>query len=258
MRTPFLLVFSLLLLAGCSTMKQPVRVGMLVDEGATDPKSREAAWNVVAATPDFVARRVTGEEVRAGVLAELDVFILPGGTGSGEARALGIDGARAVKQFVGGGNGLIAICAGGYAIVEGWTPETKELELLNGQTWDDAHWARGMDFITVEMADGQAARHTMWFENGPLFVPWERPDLPAYTPLVRYVTDMAAEGAPTGMMTGRDAVVAAPYGDGRLVAFGPHPELSPGLEHWLRNAVRWAAHGNAAEPITAAVVLEGR
>jgi anti-sigma factor ChrR (cupin superfamily) len=50
------------------------------------------------------------------------------------------------------------------------------------------------------------------------------------------------------MMTGRDAVIAAPCGKGRVVAFGPHAELSPGLHHWLCSAVRWSAGEGPAEP----------
>jgi hypothetical protein len=59
------------------------------------------------------------------------------------------------------------------------------------------------------------------------------------------------------MMAGRDAVVAAPLGEGRLVVFGPHPELSPGVEHWLQNAVRWSA-GEGSDAISPAAVLEGK
>ena len=82
-------------------------------------------------------------------------------------------------------------------------------------------------------------------------------EAPSYTPLVRYVSDFAAPGAPTGQMQGRDAVLAANFGKGRVVAFGPHPELSPGLNHWLVNAVRWVAQEGPAAP-TAASVLEGK
>jgi hypothetical protein len=41
-------------------------------------------------------------------------------------------------------------------------------------------------------------------------------------------------------MAGHDAIIAAPYHDGRVVMFGPHPELTPGLEHLFQSALRWA------------------
>lgn len=58
-------------------------------------------------------------------------------------------------------------------------------------------------------------------------------------------------------MIGRDAIVAAGFGEGRVVVFGPHPELTPELNHWLVNAVIWAAGQGPDEPSVAAV-LEGR
>ncbi|MBN1902419.1 hypothetical protein JW926_13925, partial [Candidatus Sumerlaeota bacterium] len=119
------------------------------------------------------------------------------------------------------------------------------IELVNALSWDGEHWARGEAFITVKalgMKEKESLRK-MWFQNGPIFAPRSLKTMPDYTPLVRYVTDMAAKGDPTGMMTGRDAVIAAPFGKGRVVAFGPHPELTPELNHWLLNAIRWTAGG---------------
>lgn len=238
------------------TRPAALRVGLLVDAACTDGKSREAAWRILSGAEGFAARRVTSEELRASALGELDVVVFPGGTGSGQGRALGVEGAAMVSDFVAGGRGCVAICAGGYLVAEGYSAETSAIELVNAQLWDSENWARGEQFIAVKTVGGDDASssRTMWFENGPIFVPAGRDDLPAYTPLVRYVTDMAKEGAPTGMMTGRDAVIAAPFGSGRVVVFGPHPELSPTLNDWLVNAVRWAA-GNGDGAVSLATVL---
>ncbi|CAN5291933.1 BPL-N domain-containing protein [soil metagenome] len=234
-----------------------IRVGLLNDAECTDEKSREAVWKVISAAVDLEPRRVTGAELRAGALADLDVLIAPGGTGSGEAKALGVEGGNKVVEFVKSGKGFIGICAGGYLMVEGWTPETKAIELLNAETFDDEHWARGEGMVTVKVEDSETT-HTMWFENGPIFAPLKMEGVPAYTPLVKYVTDMAAKDAPTGMMAGRDAVAASTLGEGRVVGFGPHPELSPEVNYWLPNAIRWAARRKGVGmEITPAAVLEG-
>jgi glutamine amidotransferase-like uncharacterized protein len=262
------LVLAVQFVSAAAGAEDQVRVGLLSDAACTDERSREAAWRVLSEQADFALRRVTADEIRNGdALARLDVLVLPGGTGGGQGKALGVDGGRRVTEFTAAGGGVIAICAGGYLVVEGWNAETRAIELINAQTFDDAHWARGEAFITVEIVDGDttaAARpdasttRTMWFENGPIFVPRGLKEQPAYAPLVRYVSDLAAPGAPTGMMRGRDAIIAAPFGRGRVVAFGPHAELSPGLHHWLANAVRWAAGRRPLEPVTAARVLEGQ
>lgn len=254
------LVDSLLLLV-CLAMISPlsagpIRVALINDVACTDEKSREAAFRVLSAEPDFTTTKLPTAELLAN-LNSFDVYIFPGGTGGGQAKALGVEGGAKLSGAVREGKGLIAICAGGYMVAQGWSPETKAVELVNAKLWDDDHWARGEGFIAVKVLgdDGDTSR-TMWFENGPIFVPAGRDDLPVYTPLVRYETDMAAKDAPTGMMTGRDAIVAAVIGKGRIVAFGPHPELSPGINHWLVNAVKWSARGDAPVPSVASV-LEG-
>jgi len=237
-----------------------VRVALFADSVCTDAKSREAAYKVLKAADGVQVDKVSTQTICDGSLAaRYDVLILPGGTGSGEAKAIGIDGGKIVTDFVKNGKGVIAICAGGYYVAEGGGTYTGTVDLINARNHDGDHWARGEGYIAVEVLggkDGDSSR-TMWFENGPIFVPGEMKDAPAYTPLVRYVSDFAAAGAPKGQMQGRDAVLAANYGEGRVVAFGPHPELSPNLNHWLVNAVRWAAEKGAAKP-TVEAVLEGK
>lgn len=246
--------------ANAAEAGKPIRVGLYSEGSCTDPKSREAAWKVISNTSDFQAERITSDTVTSGGLTQYDVIIFPGGTGGGQAKSMGVSGGRALERFIQQGKGFIAICAGGYYCVEGWNADTKALEVVNAETWDSEHWARGEGFINVKVVganDGDSSR-TMWFENGPIFAPASMPYLTPYVPLVKYVTDMAAKGAPTGMMTGRDAVIAAPFGKGRIVAFGPHPELSPELNHWLQNAIRWAARPDDGSPISAQKVLEGK
>ena len=241
---------------GCCVSSAPIRVALFSDAASTDERSREGAWRVLTAEPTFRVERATTASLASGQLTQTDTLIIPGGTASGIGRSLGVEGCTSITEFVKAGGGLVGICAGGYLIVEGWSPTTKALEVVNAQSWDDDHWARGEGFISVALAGGEAndptTSRTMWFENGPIFVPGKLAQL-AYTPLVKYVSDLAAADAPKGMMTGRDAVVATPFGSGRVVAFGPHPELSPGLNHWLVNAVAWTS-GRRGEGDTTATL----
>jgi len=245
--------------AAAGEQASTVRVALFADPGSTDAKSREAIFKVLSKTDGISVEKVTTESVSTKLdPANYDVFILPGGSGGGEAKAIGVNGGRKITEFTRNGKGVIAICAGGYYVTQGWGEYTGAVDLVNGKNWDSDHWARGEGFIAVKMvgADGESSR-TMWFENGPIFAPAGAAEVPGYTPLVKYETDMAAAGAPRGMMTGRDAVVAAPFGKGRVVAFGPHPELSPAVNHWLINAVKWAAAGDDGTTPTVGTVLEG-
>ncbi|MEN8713945.1 MAG: hypothetical protein ABF384_03470 [Verrucomicrobiales bacterium] len=42
-------------------------------------------------------------------------------------------------------------------------------------------------------------------------------------------------------MIGTSAAVRCQYGDGRVFAFSPHPEMTEGKEHLIPLVVRWAA-----------------
>ena len=260
MLTGLVMLFAPLASAEPGAPSPKVRVALFCDPGSTDRRSREAAWRLLEGETDFAAERITTAAVFARNLSDCDVLVIPGGTGNGIARALGMDGCALVTRRVKEGMGCVAICAGGYLVVEGWNPETRAIELLNARSWDDEHWARGEGFIAVKLAghNDDASSRTMWFENGPIFVPGEASGIAPYVPLVRYVTDMAAPSAPRGMMEGRDAAIAGALGKGRVVAFGPHPELSPGLNHWLPNSVRWTASKDHSTTASATIVLEGR
>lgn len=240
----------------------PLRVALFADPGSTDAKSRDAIFNLLKDRTDLTVDKVTTDAVRrADFFNGYDVFILPGGTGGGEAAAIGVDAGTTIAQQVKKGKGLIAVCAGGYYVAQGWNPATSALDIINADNHDVKHWARGESFIAVMVIgqDDAKSSRTMWFENGPIFVPATMPELIEYTPLVIYVSDLSAKDAPTGQMTGRDAVIAAPFGEGRVVAFGPHPELSPDVDHWLINSIKWAAHRHGKDnALTADVILEGK
>lgn len=240
---------------------KPLRVALFADPGSTDAKSREAIYELLSGRDEFILEKVTTESVRAADFFNFhDVLILPGGTGSGEANAIGEEAGKRIAEHIKDGKGLIAICAGGYYIAQGGNAASAALDVISARNHDGENWARGEGFITVKVAgaDDSASSRTMWFENGPLFKPVSITGLSGYMPLVQYVSDFAAEGAPAGQMTGRDAVIAATYGNGRVVAFGPHPELSPDVHHWLINAVKWTAgQSGQADQITADSVLEG-
>lgn len=245
---------------GAIKNSETIRVALFAEADCTDQKSREAVFKLLSNCEDMHIDKVSSATVRTSHFTQnYDVLILPGGTGSGQANAVGEEAANAISAAVKDGKGIVAICAGSYYLAKGGNEAGKALDIINTKNHDGEHWARGECFIAVEVLtkDDPHSSRTMWYENGPLFKPAEIAELPKYTPLVKYVTDMAAPDAPGGQMAGRDAVIAAPYGTGRLVLFGPHPELSPGLHHWLVSSVRWAAGktSSASAAISAEAVL---
>jgi type 1 glutamine amidotransferase len=97
----------------------------------------------------------------------------------------------------------------------------------------------------------------IYYAQGPLLAPAEVADLPDFEVLAYYRTEIAKNGAPSGVMVDTPAVVAAPFGRGRVLCLSPHFEKAASekrADAIVRRAVLWVA-GRAENPTRAA---EGR
>jgi glutamine amidotransferase-like uncharacterized protein len=197
----------------------------------------------------FAARRVTPADILAGCLDEADVLIMPGGSGSKQAAELGEDGRRKIREFVDGGGGYVGICAGSYLAT---THYVWSLGLINAQVWDRAHWARGGGEVTLGMSDpgrrllGRGGGVAVHYNQGPLLVPDDEPELPGYEVLAVFETEIAEKGAVAGAMTGTHAIIRSMFGAGRVICFSPHPEVPGGPTELIEAGVRWAGEAAAA------------
>jgi glutamine amidotransferase-like uncharacterized protein len=213
----------------------------------------------------FVCKTVKAEDVRAGALKDVDVLVQPGGSGSKQAEALGVDGRDAIKQFVKNGGGYVGICAGAYLAT---TDYDWSLGILNAKVVDRKHWARGSGSVQLRLtALGKQVLGvgddlvTADYNQGPLLAPDDKPELPQYEALALFETEIAEKGAPKGVMPGTTAIARTTFGKGRVICLSPHLERSAGLDGAIRNAVLWVAgedesHANSAttRPAQAAAV----
>lgn len=221
----------------------PLRVAILADDAM--PESLQGCLAVLGSAEGVEVCEISGAAIREGGLREIDVLILPGGSGSAQCQALGKFGRGNVLTRVAGGMGAIGICAGGYAMIQG----AGKVPLVNASLLDGEHWARGVAMLRVRPAAEGAAPFEMQYWNGPLWSPASAGDLPPFATLATFVDDIHEGDAPEGLVPGTPAIVAAPYRHGRVVLFSPHPEMTPGCGHLLESAVRWASRGRrAAEP----------
>jgi hypothetical protein len=219
---------------------EPLRVAIYADEGAMEPYISKAAE--AAESAGMTVSRVKAADIVGGALADRDVIVFPGGTGNGQAKSLGEGGSDAVRTFAMKGGGVIGVCAGGYLLAEGYNEGTNRLELINARLWDLDNWERGEGFVTIRpLGSDDAELLKIRFENAPVFEPGQKGlELPPYVSLAKFATDVVPDPEGRESMAGHDAIIAAPYHDGRVVMFGPHPELTPGLEHLFQSALRWA------------------
>lgn len=185
------------------------------------------------------------ELARPGALDPFDVVVFCGGSGSGQARAIGEAGAAQVKAFVQRGGGYVSSCAGSYLATSGYA---WSLKLIAADTVDSKHWARGTGPVDVELtAEGRKilgdfrGLQSVLYANGPLLGPARDPGtLAPYTVLAHFRSDMA-KNAPGGVMPNTPAMIAGDYGAGRVLCFSPHPEYSESLRGMIVRAVMWAA-----------------
>ena len=228
---------------------QPLRVAV-VDVGEAESKGFRNLSGVMSDAAAYRVDRLSPADVRGGALADHDLVILPGGSGSGQAEALQPEGCQAIRQFVQSGGGYVGICAGSYLAS---TQYDWSLGLINARVWDRAHWARGQGEVTLSLTDpgrevlkSSDATVEIHYGQGPLLVPGRDADLPAYEVLATYATEIAAKGAPAGSMVGTHAIIRSTYGDGRVICFSPHAEAEAGPGDLILSAVRWAG-GDVAE-----------
>lgn len=221
-----------------------IRVAIYADDGASENGLKELQ-KCLPDDKNFYAVPVTAKGIQSGVLDEFRVLIQPGGSGSKQAKTLGEEGRKRVKQFVTDGGGYIGICAGAY-LASAEYPWS--LRLLDAHVIDDAHWARGEGNVQLQISPaGQAALNvdkelcTIHFENGPLLGPGGKDDINDYELLASFKTEIVENGAPAGVMKGTAAIARGTFGKGRVQCFSPHPEKTPGREAFPQAAVRWVA-----------------
>jgi hypothetical protein len=195
--------------------------------------------------PRIVVQQMSAEDIRAGRLAGCEVVIHPGGSGSQQAKALGQEGRKKLREFVEAGGGYVGVCAGAYlATCEyDWS-----LKILDAKVIDRAHWNRGFGTVEITLSDrgrellgvGEP-RLPIYYHQGPLLSPGNDPDVADYEGLATFGTEIAENGAPRGVMPGTTAIASGVHRKGRVLCFSPHPERTTGLERWLQRAVEWAA-----------------
>lgn len=223
---------------------EPVRVA-LYDHVESDRRQRMLE-GILTEERGFVCQRVRPEDIRSGVLDEVDVLIMPGGSGSAQARNLEDAGREAVRKFVRNGGSYVGICAGSYLASNDYT---WSLGLINARVLDRKHWARGtgpVRLIVTPTGKETLAVETPVVEDvhygqGPLLAPGASTDLPPYETVAIYATEIAKKGAPSGVMVGTTAIARTRFGKGRVICFSPHCEVKDGPNHLFLEGVRWAS-----------------
>lgn len=225
----------------------PVRVGVFQGSGV-GPSSEQLIAALTSATGgDFEILRISADEIRDGKLADVDVLVHPGGSGSKQGNTLGERGRQEVRKYVQDGGGFLGVCGGAYLATNDYP---WSLHLIDAKVVDRMHWARGKGTVTLRLSPQGSEffqcdeqEMAIYYAQGPLLArrEWDDRDVPDYESLAIYATEIAKNGAPRGVMAGTSAAVRCEFGKGRVFCFSPHPELTEGLHHLIPLAVEWLA-----------------
>lgn len=231
--------------------REVIRVGMLDGIGSGDINMPEA-FAACALDPVIKARYVTTADIALGVLDSLDVLIFPGGAGSAHTFSLGETNTQKVKEFARNGGGILAICAGGYALSH--TPDYACIAMNGASVYDLDHSSRGQGRVAVKLTpDGEAifpelkGLDTLYllYENGPLLEPAESSrlgDATSYTPFVEMISDVyGMGGGESGASPGKPFILGNNYGKGRICTSIGHPESTAGMMWMIPRLIRWCA-----------------
>jgi len=223
---------------------QPLRVAIYDDAGGGG-KGPENLERALSKGHGFVTTRVKAADIRDGVLDKYDVVIHPGGSGSGQGKALTETGRTKERDFIKAGGGYVGICAGAYLASADYD---WSLHVLDAKVLDRKHWARGFGDVELGLAkpgqqlfNAKQDKLPVYYHQGPLLAPAGKDDIPDYEELATFATEIAKNGAPEGVMRGSTALARGTFGKGRVFCVSPHPEKSENYDEVIRKIVRWAA-----------------
>jgi len=221
---------------------KPLKIAIFEGKGASDGGIENTVGRLQS-LPQVSITRVKAKDWATIDLKPFDVVVFSGGSGSAQAEAIGEAGRHNVREYVRGGGGYVGICAGAYLACSNFK---WGLGILNASTVSNK-WQRGQGFMEFEVTDegrkllgDVQGLFKVRYHNGPIIKPGDRTDLPAYTPVALFRSEIAEYGSPVGVMVNSPAQALGTFGKGRVFISSPHPENTPGLEHLIPRGVLWA------------------
>ncbi len=222
---------------------KPLKVAIFDGKGASGG-GIDSTEGRIKSIPQASVTRVKAADWGAIDLQPFDVVVFTGGSGSAQAEAIGEAGRNNVREYVRGGGGYVGICAGAYLACSNFK---WGLGILNAGTVS-SKWQRGQGFMDLEVTqEGRkllgdvSGTFKVRYHNGPIIKPADRANVPAYTPVALFRSEIAEYGSPVGVMVNSPAQALGTFGKGRVFISSPHPENTPGLEHLIPRGVLWAA-----------------
>lgn len=196
-------------------------------------------------------QRVNAVSVRNGILRNFDLLLVPGGSGRLKAGDLGDDGRTMICDFVRAGGGYVGICGGAFLATSGydWSLGLVDAATLTGmiecgQEGTRSQAARGSGVVSIEFSgpareffSESSSLRSVQYSSGPIFRRAIRSELPAFVVLAWFRTEVYECPSQRGTMVNTPAIIASKFGAGTVLLFSPHPEMTPGMEALVTDAM---------------------
>ena len=227
-----------------------IKVGVFNGEGASPVCVKET---IAALKMDrrIIPFTVSARDIMLGAMDRMDVIVFPGGSGSKQACNLGSAGRELVKKAVTEqAKGCVGICAGGYLLsstpIYPWS-----LKLISADVFDREHYNRGRGLIEIAFTDegktifpefNDRPAAFLQYYDGPILAPSQTSDLPPYSELATFVSDIHLTGGSSpGVTPQKTALLCNQAGKGRVFVSSGHPEATPGMRWMVPRMVRWVS-----------------
>jgi len=178
------------------------------------------------------------------------ILTFPGGSGGGQATAIGPAGLAAVRAFVSAGGHYLGTCAGAFLALQhlllygegpdGHGPTTQ-------QPWDRGDGNVSVSFTATGVS--QLALSSNWtdanvtisYDQGPIVKASDLPKSVQQLAFFRTEVHSKHTNETTGEMVGTPAITSLDVGypGGRVVLNAPHPELAPLHPQVYAGELRW-------------------
>ena len=228
--------------------ENPVRVSMIFGNGVGGFSA--VRWiQLLSCTPDCVFTAVSGADVRAGALANADLYIAPGGSSSKQATTLGATGCSNLVEFVRNGGGYFGTCAGCYLAL---SPAAKDRpnagRLCFVPYCPERKGYRGGAHLKIRFTEDAklfgltpGAERVVRYHGGPVLLDSNPiPGADIHT-VAEYACAgvFAADSLKKPIMSGTPAIIAGTFGKGRLVCTSPHPESFLHTQDMIRGGLKY-------------------
>ena len=246
----FLLLFALLIGAGCATgtaaqkkcaepqkkctaaqkkcqyKGKKIRTAFYIDKGARGGGVAHLG-RLLTYSPQIEMTMVMGEDLRKGVLKNFDMIVMPGGSSELEMKSMGPEGVKALQDFVRKGGAYVGICAGFHIMLN--RPE--RAQLVPYTYIREAVGARGDVQIDLSKEGAKIlgikpGKRLVRYSRGPIAkeAAWTKGTCKTYA---LYTSSLSPLGRAGVSFFNTPALIAGTYGKGKVIASSFHPEYKP-------------------------------